>query len=194
MTTNKTKQATKTKKSLNKVEKTNKVQEFISYVKIHKVASLFITIILIGLAIYGSMVLYEKWQFKSAEKQLDALYTDIVGELGEPVSYEKNASCGYSSTKFSKGKLSCSISYLIDYAGTSSTQLSNSFYTVMSNSDKVDNITKPYRYRDVGPYTLSFKLNGNKIDCGATIDEENKKQYIVLSCYQNSIYKIYPTS
>lgn len=189
MATKKTKQPVKPNKSTSNA----KIQDFIAYSKKHWIVSGLIVVVIIGVIIYTFTAIYQNRQLKNAEKQLDALYADIVNELGKPTSYEKSAYCDYSSAKFSKGNLSCSTSYMLDYVGTSSTQLSNSVYTAMSNSGNIIDVTKPYRYKDLGSYTLSFKLNGNNIDCGATIDEESGKQYIVLSCYQNSIYKIYPT-
>ena len=166
--------------------------DFLAYIKKHKIVSVFILIAVVGIGIYSGLILYEKQQFNKAEKALDSLYVDIVAELGEPVSYEKDKSCSRSSAKYSSGRLSCSIEYRLSYGEGDLTALANKFYSAAQKSSLVDEISEPYRYQDVGSYTIKMVLGGVPIGCGATIGNNADSTFVIFSCGNKTHTSIYP--
>lgn len=167
---------------------------FVDYVKLHRIASLFIAVALLGILIYGGMIVYEKWQFNKAEKALDSLYTDIVKELGEPTEVVKDKSCAYSSAKYSQGSRSCKVGYELVYNDYSITDLSEKFYSTLEKSEEINKAERPYRYKNVGSYTLDIDFNGVSFSCGATIGEKEEKQFIIYSCYDSALQEYYPVN
>lgn len=58
----------------------------------------------------------QRKQFDAAEASLDALYAQIVKEVGQPTKVEKDKSCSYASAKLDKGQLRCGSSYSLQYS------------------------------------------------------------------------------
>jgi hypothetical protein len=76
---------------------------------------LLIILAVSGGLVYLGLIINERRQFNSAERQIDDLYAKIVETVGQPDQEIKDKSCGRSSAKFSKGRLNCSVSWRILY-------------------------------------------------------------------------------
>jgi hypothetical protein len=70
---------------------------------------LLIILAVSGGLVYLGLIINERRQFNSAERQIDDLYAKIVETVGQPDQEIKDKSCGRSSAKFSKGNLGCSV-------------------------------------------------------------------------------------
>lgn len=176
--------------------KTSLVGKYKALYKRDKVLWLLLTtgcLLLIGGGIFGSIVLYEKWQFNKAEKALDSLYADIVTNIGQPVKVEKTKSCSYSSAKYSKGDLSCSIGYNLQYTGNDTTALAQKFINIGNSSDYIKSIDSTlFRYENIGPYIIEMQVKGVELDCGATVASRDEDKYISLSCNNNPLHQVFP--
>lgn len=148
-------------------------------------------LLLIGMSIFGGIVLYEKWQFNKAEKALDSLYADIVASIGQPVKVEKTKSCGYSSAKYSKGDLSCSINYELQFIGTPQDILHDSQLTAQSN-DSLANVSSIDNSREgFKEISFSFTPKNSTFRCGAEYSTRNPNLYFI-SCSKGALIKHYP--
>ncbi len=64
-------------------------------------------------------IVQEKRHFEQAYEDIEKLRQEIAAELGEPTAVEQEKSCGYSSAKFSKGRLGCAVSKSFAYVADS---------------------------------------------------------------------------
>lgn len=76
-----------------------------------------LAVTLIGAATYIFLIQREKSQFVQAEKEIDALYAQIVEKVGKPNQEKKETSCGYASRVYGKGPRSCTVSHSVLYTG-----------------------------------------------------------------------------
>lgn len=76
-------------------------------------------LIVLGIATYIFLIQREKAQFAKAEKEIDALYAQIVQKVGKPDQEKKTKSCGYASRVYGRGPRSCSIGLSLLYEGKS---------------------------------------------------------------------------
>lgn len=193
-----TKKPNAKKKAPGAAEKNNRLitdfRAFVDYIKLHKVVSILIAVAVLGLLIYGGMIVYEKWQFNKAEKALDSIYADIVSELGEPTEVTKDKSCGYSSAKYTQGNRSCSISYLFK-SNDEKAAYANKLYLAMSKSKHVSKIDDSvYNYSPVLNYSFSFKTTESNLSCSVSVDQDKTDgTYGVISCYGSAKKEYYPT-
>jgi len=73
-----------------------------------------IVLITLLVVMIGGIVAYrqysiwaDKQRFEQAQASIDALYSDIVANVGQPDKVEKGQTCGYASRKYERGPLSC---------------------------------------------------------------------------------------
>ena len=72
-----------------------------------------------GAGTYIFLIQREKAQFNQAEKEIDALYSQITDKVGKPDQEKKEKSCGYASRVYGKGPRSCSVSRSLLYSNNS---------------------------------------------------------------------------
>lgn len=73
----------------------------------------------IYLGIRQVMIVQEKAKFEAAATELEALRKQIEQKIGKADDSQTEKSCGYSSAKFSKGRLSCSTAVELYYPASS---------------------------------------------------------------------------
>lgn len=73
-------------------------------------AYLAVAVVILGVATYIFLIQREKTQFAQAEKEIDALYAQVVEKVGKPDQERKEKTCDRPNLKFEKGPLSCSVS------------------------------------------------------------------------------------
>ncbi|MBI3494741.1 hypothetical protein HY004_02050 [Candidatus Saccharibacteria bacterium] len=66
-------------------------------------------LLVVGVLVYFGLIWREKAQFAQAEKEIDALYAQIVEKVGKPDQEKKEQSCGYASRVYGKGPRGCSV-------------------------------------------------------------------------------------
>lgn len=66
-------------------------------------------LLVVGVLVYFGLIWREKAQFAQAEKEIDALYAQIVERVGKPDQEKKEKSCDRPNLKYKKGPLSCSV-------------------------------------------------------------------------------------
>lgn len=204
MATKKTKQAAKPKKSTVSTNKTGVFARIWQFAKNNPALTILI-IVLMGAVIYGSIYLFERWQFSTAEKKLDSVASAIVAELGEPTSIEKIKSCSYRSTVFEdqRGLPACSVSYYIEYS--------------FNNNEEANMLRNQLTEELVGTSYTSLGMNNNQYDdnpltyeapiefthdnialltCSARIENYNDKNIrVYFGCVNNrTISKPYPVN
>lgn len=186
------------KKAPKVAEKSNRLntgfRSFVDYIKLHKVVSILIAVVMFGLLMYGGMIVYEKWQFNKAEKALDSIYADIVNELGEPTEVTKDKRCGYSSAKYTQGDRSCSISYLLKSNDEKATY-ANKLHLALNKSKHASKIDgSVYNYSPALNYSFSFKAGESALSCSVSVDQGKAGEtYGVISCYGSAKKEYYPT-
>jgi hypothetical protein len=87
------------------------------WIRQHNLLTIFIIVMLAGGLIIGYeriKIYQEKQQFNQAEAALDELANQIADDLGKPLESKKGKGCSYSSVKYGKGDLGCSISYVME--------------------------------------------------------------------------------
>ena len=71
------------------------------------VVILVLATLVVSVLAYFGLIWREKKQFALAEKEIDALYAQIVEKIGKPDQEKKEKSCDRPNLKFEKGPLSC---------------------------------------------------------------------------------------
>lgn len=103
-----------------------------------------LAVAIIGAAIYIFLIQREKAQFNQAEKEIDALYAQIVEKVGKPDQEKKEKSCGYASRVYGKGPRSCSVSTYMLFENKSNLD-SNAMMAIIAESIKItpsDNLAR----------------------------------------------------
>ena len=90
--------------------------------------------LVVGGLVYVGLVWREKQQFAQAEKEMDALYTQIVQKVGKPNQEKKERSCGYASRELGRGPRSCSIARYFLYEGRSADESNEIVKDILSIS------------------------------------------------------------
>ena len=86
----------------------------------HYVLAAVIVVGFFGFVGINQLIIYnQKQQFKAAEKSLDAIYADVVKEVGQPTSANKDKGCSRASTKMGEGELGCGASVNLLYKTSS---------------------------------------------------------------------------
>lgn len=202
MATKKIKQPEKLRKLSSSAKKSGVFSRVWRFAKENPALAVLFIVFIAGV-IYGSIYLFERWQFNSAEKKLDTVASAIVADLGEPTSIDKSKSCSYRSTVFEdqRGLPSCGVSYKIVYSY-------NDFNSANSIRKMVDSTLQDngyslngteIAYYDDNPDTYEYPDNyiGNSVaflNCSTNIENYNNKQInIYLGCSNNStLIKMYP--
>lgn len=200
MATKKNKQSAKSKKPV-EIKKISIFSKIWQFIKDNPALAIIFVVFVAGI-IYGSIYLFEKWQFASAEKKLDTVASALVAELGEPTSLDKYKTCSYQSTVFEdqRGLPSCGVSYKIVYSY-------NDFNEANSIRNMIDSTLKDSGYNlngfemayyDDNPDTYEYPDNytGDNVaflNCSVNIENHNNKQVnVYLGCSNNStLIKMY---
>jgi hypothetical protein len=170
----------------------------------------FLFVVFVAGVIYGSIYLFERWQFSTAEKKLDTVASAIVEELGEPTKMEKNKSCSYKSTVFEnqRGLPACSVSYILKYdENIEEVNLKEGIDSVLEANNKSYKYTKYDRPSKSIDTMMVYDYSVNSLNCSITVkvindqrlnllvDELSAKNLILLSCGKdNTIIKPYPVN
>lgn len=96
-----------------------------------------LAVAIIGAAIYIFLIQREKAQFNQAEKEIDALYAQIVEKVGKPDQEKKEKSCDRPNLKFDKGPLSCFVGKYLLYenkSASTSTEILNRIFSLGTGS------------------------------------------------------------
>lgn len=144
----------------------------------------------------------EKKAFADAEIVLTQLSKDIEAKLGPPTSSETIKSCGYSSAKFSKGTLSCSVGVYIFY-NTSRlpiTSLGAKIVGMYQNNEDISATFSTLNEEPVYGYIGNdFIIKSTpQLHCGTTIREldEFEKHHpgiiVSVSCSKDSKKEYFP--
>lgn len=113
------------------------------------------------LAVRQIQIVQERADYREAEVVLDNLYSQIEEKIGKPDKVEHIKTCGYSSAKFSKGILSCSVSI-------SFTQPSASIADANLTADKIIDRINGNKKLTVGNSSYGESVNfGDKYRFGA---------------------------
>lgn len=94
------------------------------------VGILLVATVLLGTATYIFLVQKEKAQFAQAEKEIDALYAQIVDKVGKPDQEKKEKTCGYASRVYGKGPRYCNINSYLLYSRSNVTNSNRIMKTV----------------------------------------------------------------
>lgn len=149
----------------------------------------------------------QRKQFDAAEASLDALYAQIVQEVGQPTKVDKDKSCGYASADWYKGQLSCGISISLYPANTANIsdaeRLSKQIDSVISSNDAFSDFRagadKNNEFVNQGVYYAnSYYKSNTGLNCYAAYELDpsgNRSPNIyraTVSCYSTAKSEFYP--
>ena len=123
-------------------------------------------------------IVQERNDYRKAEVVLERLYGEIESKIGKADKVERKRSCSYSSAKFSKGILRCSVSISssrsIDHVDKSSL-LANQIIDILKQDtkirvsyyeyDKAINFSKKDDYSRIGESSRDYEIIGNSRRC-----------------------------
>lgn len=150
----------------------------------------------------------QKAQFDAAEANLDDLYADIVKEVGQPTSVEKDKSCSYRSAKLYQGERHCDVNISLYFDSIKGKDEARDFSLkaekVITESNKFIDFRKNANYID--PYisidayngSTDFKMASTSMTCWASyeIDPSGNrspaKYRLSLSCGNVAKSEFYP--
>lgn len=91
----------------------SKLKRFIFWLRTHKLASIALVLVLlvVGFFVYEKVALeFNKRAFAQARTAIDAVYADIVKDVGQPDDYDRSSSCSiYEGLFGDEGPISCNI-------------------------------------------------------------------------------------
>ncbi len=152
------------------------------------ILGIIMILVLLFLGVRQIQIFQEKADYRQAEVVLDRLYGEIEAKIGKPDKIERGEECFYSSAKFSKGILRCSVSVYfsqsIDDVGLASTN-ANQIVNILKQdtrlkiseykySDLIDFSTKE-DYSRLGESSRDFELIGNSRRCFVSFQYLNPK-------------------
>lgn len=176
-------------------------------------AAIFLTVIAVLIFIAVSHVNNQnaintqRKQFDAAEASLDALYAQIIKEVGQPTKVDKDKSCGYASADWYKGQLSCGISISLYPANTANIsdaeRLSKQIDSVISSNDAFSDFRagadKNNEFVNQGVYYAnSYYKSNTGLNCYAAYELDpsgNRSPNIyraTVSCYSTAKSEFYP--
>lgn len=121
-------------------------------------------IILIGFYVkYQIAVINEEKMYKEAETQIDKFISDAK-KLGPSTSSTKKY-CSYTSAKFSKGQLGCSVNGEVEF--------------VVESDSQVESLSQRLLAKDLSPWKFKYDNTGNLSD-----DTEEKRKRVIIYSYQ----------
>ncbi|MEX1995367.1 MAG: hypothetical protein WD887_01155 [Candidatus Saccharimonadales bacterium] len=112
----------------------------------HKVLSLVIAVVLIGIVFWGYQAYSGYTNKKSFEKALaaiDIVYADIVSEVGPPDNYKHTNDCSRPSGVYEDGPLSCSVSTSFIYGVANRTEANNLLKKIQTVIGEHQDLLKP---------------------------------------------------
>jgi len=191
----------------------NKVRKAVSGFWQKNWFALLLVVVLLGvLAFIGvnKLIIYnQKKQFDQAEKSLDTLYTDIVKNVGQPTSVNKDNHCSYQSTAWGNGDRGCSVGVDAYYDNISNKQeaiatarniesrLENiSYVSILRKlSENEDTYVKPGNYSSSDD--IKFKDQNLKCYVSYVLDKkelysENATLRVSMNCYGDAKAEFYP--
>lgn len=124
-------------------------------------------IILIGFYVkYQIAVINEEKMYKEAEMQIDIFISDAK-KLG-PSTSSTQKYCSYSSAKYSKGHLGCSVRGEVEFGVTSDSQ--------------AESLSRQLLAMDLSPWRFRYDNTGNLLD-----NDRRRKMRVVVYGYENLI-------
>jgi hypothetical protein len=165
---------------------------------------------ILGFIGVNKLIIYnQKQQFDQAEKSLDTLYTNIVKDVGQPTSMNKDDFCSYRSVEFGQGDRNCSVgiyAYFSDITNKESALLiakkTESALNQISNIEILRNLTQnDDKYVSPGNYSSSsdFKFKDQNLECyiSYTLNKSGSRSSsssfgMGLSCYGPAKDEFYP--
>jgi cell division protein FtsL len=114
-------------KRKNKSRQSKKFKQIILWKRKHKVLFLLaiVVLIVIGFLLYRQAnILHERQQFKTGEKTVSEIMSQLTAELGESEA-DIYRQCSYGTIKLAKKNLGCSFEYYISYKVSSPAEASN---------------------------------------------------------------------
>lgn len=164
---------------------------------------------ILGFLGINQLIIYnQKQQFKAAEESLDAIYADIVKEIGQPTESTKEKFCSYRSQKIGRGDRSCKIYSTGKYHGivdkNSAIEFTKKIRDALGDTPGVA-ITRvsspedsPLTASDKYQATDELKLLSSPIWCFASYDfdptnpQSSKSFEFTLGCSDSAKAEYYP--
>ena len=166
----------------------------------------------IGAGTYIFLIQREKAQFNQAEKEIDALFAQIIEKVGKPDQEKKEKSCDRPNLKFDKGPLSCSIDrYLlfsnkdassateilkkVSVLGNGNLRLGSAATTGVAFSDNIQRSGDQRFFQNLESHTtLSCNLSYTYPADEQNIFTVNSQGAIIigLGCYSSAMVEHYP--
>lgn len=185
----------------------SKLKRFISWLRTHKLASVALVLILlvVGFFVYEKVALeLNKRAFQNARTAINAVYADIVKNVGPPDNNKHESSCSRPSQVYGQGPLSCDVRTSIIYGLSDKDQANTIFKTVQITMNQNKKFKSVMLEPDISSlpvgnsiYTSAtdrYKMGGG-IDCTMSywydtprqtdlvINDKNKKTFeIILNC------------
>ena len=120
-----------------------------------------VALVVLGVAGREVLIYRQKAEFGKAEKEIDALYAQIVEKVGKPDQEKKEKSCNRPNLKFEKGPLSCFVASYLLYENKNLEQSNNLMVEISSLGNQ------PLRIGSVSSQANAFtyppRRNGDQV-------------------------------
>lgn len=116
----------------------------ILWIKHHRLISFLavLLIIFIGVSTYNKVLAWqEKKEYEKARVALEALYTDIEKNVGNPDKVERESRCGYGSAKLTRGFRGCSVSISFKYSVSGPAETTQKAESIINETNRHFDIT-----------------------------------------------------
>lgn len=173
---------------------------------------LAVSALVLGVATYIFLIQREKQQFAQAEKEIDALYAQIVKKVGKPDQEKKTKTCDRPNMKYSKGNLSCSVNTYLLYEDVDTQEanvnlaeistLGNESLRVGSAAAKGSNFTDSTRkdwdqtffqhFRSKTPMSCNFSYTHPAIEQDEFKIKSTNALMIGIDCYRSALGEYFP--
>ena len=128
----------------------------------------------------------DKERFEKAKASIDALYADIVANVGEPNTSERNQSCGRTNQKNDAGRLSCGVMMYFAYTATDHIQASELATKIHQTLDvRID--LADITYTDMNSKLPYSKLIDKQYQIASTKYQDKKTK---IKCFLSTTYAI----
>lgn len=145
-----------------------------------------IGLVVLGVVVYFGLIWREKRQFAQAEKEIDALYTQIVEKVGKPDQEKKEKTCGYASRAYGKGPRYCNVRSYVLY---SKSNLATSNNKMRELSQIVGSVTKDERVLEPKDMFYQYESVGSDQNFIQTLKSQTK-----LNCSVRYTYPLVESS
>lgn len=174
-------------KAIKKTSRSNKI--LLGWKKFydkHWIIGFLLIILAIWAIIWVGQVAVERYRFYQVEKKIDRLANEFEKKTGNNVSLKKERSCDYSSEKYGRGNLSCTVYYKVEISPITADEASKLSYEFSESI--TDN--KDFSYKKIAENNLPYKQKS------AEMGEEEQSFSVNLSaigrpkCEGNAVYTI----